>query len=133
MKVSSNGASRRNGVTAVHSLSRFVFSVPDLDVAERFYTEFGLDVRREGTRIDLHTFGHPHCWGSVFEVPGKKKLQYLSFGVYDDDLVPAGTPSRRHRCSANGAASAFRRHGYLGARPRRQCSAAGRRGQGIAR
>jgi catechol 2,3-dioxygenase-like lactoylglutathione lyase family enzyme len=87
MKVSGNGASRRHGVTAVHSLHRFVFSVPDLDVAERFYTEFGLDVRREGTRVDLHAFGHPHCWGSVFEVPGKKKLQYLSFGVYDDDLA----------------------------------------------
>ena len=88
MKVSASAAPRRNGVTAVHSLNRFVFSVPDLDVAERFYTEFGLDVRREGKRIDLHTFGNSHCWGSVFEVPGPKKLQFLSLGVFDEDMAP---------------------------------------------
>jgi len=88
IKKAASGAPRRSGVTAVHSLNRFVFSVPDLDVAERFYTEFGLDVRREGKHIDLHAFGNAHCWGSVFEVPGKKKLQYLSFGVFEDDLVP---------------------------------------------
>jgi catechol 2,3-dioxygenase-like lactoylglutathione lyase family enzyme len=88
MKVSTNGATRRSGVTAVHSLHRFVFGVPDLALAERFYTEFGLDVRRHDARIDLHTFGNPHCWGSVFAVPGRKKLQYLSFGVYDGDLAP---------------------------------------------
>jgi hypothetical protein len=39
---------RRAGVTAVHSLHRFVFTVPDLAVATRFYQSFGLDVR---TRI----------------------------------------------------------------------------------
>jgi catechol 2,3-dioxygenase-like lactoylglutathione lyase family enzyme len=79
---------RRKGVTAVHSLQRFVFSVPDLDVAERFYTEFGLDVRRAPAHIDLHTFGHPHCWGAVLAAPGPKKLQYLSFGVFEHDLAP---------------------------------------------
>ena len=88
MEGSANRASRRSGVTAVHSLQRFVFGVPDLDVAERFYTEFGLDVRRHATRIDLHTFGNAHCWGSVCALPGRKKLQYLSFGVYDGDLAP---------------------------------------------
>ena len=88
MNMSANGVSRRNGVTAVHSLHRFAFSVPDLDVAERFYSEFGLDVRRDATRIDLHAFGNAHCWGSVFEVPGKKKLQFLSFGVFEDDFAP---------------------------------------------
>jgi len=88
MNMSTNEAPRRNGVTAVHSLQHFAFSVPDLDVAERFYSEFGLDVRHSATRIDLHTFGNPHCWGSVFEVPGKKKLQFLSFGVFEDDFAP---------------------------------------------
>ncbi len=88
MDKSGNGASRRNGAIAAHSLDRFVFSVPELDVAERFYSEFGLDVHRQATRIDLHTFGNAHCWGSVFELPGPKKLQYLSFGVYEDDFGP---------------------------------------------
>ena len=79
---------RRTGVTAVHSLHRFAFTAPDLDAAQRFYTAFGLDVRREGERIDLYTFGHPHRWGSIHHAPGRKKLQYLSFAVYPEDLEP---------------------------------------------
>ena len=50
---------RREGVTAVHSLDHFVFSVPDLDEAERFYGDFGLDVRRRDDHLDLFTAGHP--------------------------------------------------------------------------
>ena len=57
---------RRPGVLAVHSINRFVLSVPDLDLAERFYSAFGLDVRRVDGRLDLLTFGNPHCWGSVY-------------------------------------------------------------------
>ena len=79
---------RRTGVTAVHSLHRFVFTVPDLEEAARFYTAFGLDVRRDGQRIDLYTFGHPHRWGSVYRATGPKKLQYLSFAAYPEDLDP---------------------------------------------
>jgi len=79
-------APRRAGVTAVHSLHRFVFTVPDLDEAARFYEAFGLDVRRAPGRIDLHTFGHPHRWGTLHAAPGRKKLQYLTFAAYADDL-----------------------------------------------
>ena len=77
---------RRTGVTAVHSLHRFAFTVPDLDEAARFYTAFGLDVRRDGQRIDLYTFGHPHRWGSIYRAAGPKKLQYVSFAAYPEDL-----------------------------------------------
>jgi catechol 2,3-dioxygenase-like lactoylglutathione lyase family enzyme len=79
-------ATRRAGATAVHSLDRFVFSVPDLDVAERFYSQFGLDARRSGDRLDLYAFGHPHCWGTIVAAPGRKKLQYLTFGAYAEDM-----------------------------------------------
>ena len=72
--------------SAVHSLDHFVFTVPDLDEAARFYTTFGLDVRPVDGRLDLHTFGHPHRWGSIYRAPGRKKLQYLAFGVYEKDL-----------------------------------------------
>ena len=88
MEASTKATPRREGVTAVHSLNRFVLTVPALDEAERFYTEFGLEVRRSGGRVDLYTFGHPHCWGTIYEAPGRKKLQYLSFGVYEQDLEP---------------------------------------------
>jgi catechol 2,3-dioxygenase-like lactoylglutathione lyase family enzyme len=85
---------RRVGVTAVHSLHRFVFTVPDLAVATRFYQSFGLDVRVHPGRIDLHTFGHPHRWGTVIEAPGRKKLQYVSFAAYPEDVEPIAARMR---------------------------------------
>lgn len=78
-------ASRRSGVVAVHSVDRFVFSVPDLQVAQDFYTAFGLDVRRLGERLDLHTFGHPHCWASIFQAGECKQLQYVRYGIFAED------------------------------------------------
>ncbi len=77
---------RRQGVTGVHSLHRFVFSVPDLAVAVDFYAAFGLDVRRAAGRADLHTHGHPHRWGSIYPSRGAKRLEYLSFGAYAEDF-----------------------------------------------
>jgi catechol 2,3-dioxygenase-like lactoylglutathione lyase family enzyme len=77
---------RRRDALGVHSLDRFVFSVPDLAAAERFYQAFGLDVRREDGRLDLRTYGSDHCWGSVHADGKPKKLQYLSFTAYEDDF-----------------------------------------------
>lgn len=77
---------RRSNALGIHSLNRFAFSVPDLAQAERFYRAFGLDVSRDGDRLDLRTQGHPHCWGHVHGTGQPKKLQYLSFSAYDDDL-----------------------------------------------
>ena len=82
----SNIPPRRAGATAVHSLQRFVFSVPDLDKAADFYQAFGLDVRRVDGRIDLYTFGHPHRWASIYRGAGPKRLEYLSFAAYPDDF-----------------------------------------------
>jgi catechol 2,3-dioxygenase-like lactoylglutathione lyase family enzyme len=79
-------AARRAGVVAVHSLDHFVFSVPDLDAAAKFYDDFGLEVRHGGDRLHLHTVGHSHRWGTVLRGDGPKKLQYLAFGAYADDF-----------------------------------------------
>src|ERR1041385_2969827 len=76
---------RRPGELGVHSLDHFNFSVPDLKAARTFYSGFGLDLREQGGRLDIHTHGHPHRWGSVVEGP-KKKLQFISFGSFEDDL-----------------------------------------------
>ena len=76
---------RRPGALGVHSLDHFAFSVPDLNEAKFFYTEFGLDVREVGDTLELYTFGHPHRWGIIRKGP-RKKLDYLSFGVFEDDL-----------------------------------------------
>jgi len=79
-------ALKRPGVLGVHSVNRFIFSVPDLGEAERFYKAFGLDVRRSGQRLDLYTYGHPHCWASVHEQGEKKKFQYISYGISEEDI-----------------------------------------------
>ena len=76
---------RRPGELGVHSLDRFNFSVPDLAQAQTFYSSFGLEVKEEDGALDIHTHGHPHCWGSVVEGP-RKKLQFISFGAFEDDL-----------------------------------------------
>lgn len=76
----------RAALHGVHSLDSFVFTVPDLDEAERFYDAFGLAPRREGARLDLYTEGHPHAWGSLYQAPGVKKLQYLRFACFAEDF-----------------------------------------------
>jgi hypothetical protein len=81
----SPAAARRAGVHAAHSLNRFVFTVPDLAEAKRFYSTFGLDVRESAGRIDLYTFDHPHCWGTAFANGAPKKLQYFSYGIFAED------------------------------------------------
>lgn len=79
---------RRVGTAAVHSVDRIVFTVPDLSEAERFYTTFGLDVRRMADRIDLHCFGHPHRWVSIHSgsTEGSKRLEYVAYGIDEHDV-----------------------------------------------
>lgn len=79
-------STRRPGVLAVHSVHDIVYTVPDLDEAERFYQAFGLLTRRDGRRLGLYTEGHPHCWATLVENGQPKKLQYVSYGVFEDDL-----------------------------------------------
>jgi predicted enzyme related to lactoylglutathione lyase len=88
---------RRKGATAVHSLDRFVISVPELAAAKAYYAAFGLDVREVGNRLDLHTHGHPHRWGSVYESGKPKKLEYLALGAYAEDI-----DGLRRQIAANG-------------------------------
>ncbi|HVO88299.1 MAG TPA: VOC family protein [Casimicrobiaceae bacterium] len=81
-----NQAGRRRDALGVHSINHFVIGVPKLDEAERFYTAFGLDVRRNGERLQLRTFGHPHCWGTVIADGAPKHLHYVSYGIYPEDV-----------------------------------------------
>lgn len=78
-------AQKRPGELGVHSLDHATIAVPDLSVAEHFYSEFGLDLKAKGDAIDLHTVGHPHRWARVVE-GSRKKFGYVSFGCYEEDL-----------------------------------------------
>jgi catechol 2,3-dioxygenase-like lactoylglutathione lyase family enzyme len=76
---------RRPGELGVHSLDHFSLLVPDVAEAEKFYGVFGLSTKEEGGRLALFTHGLPHRWGTVAEGP-RKKLNYISFGTFEDDM-----------------------------------------------
>ena len=82
-----NTSTRSAEIPAIHSLNCFGFTVPDLEEAHRFYEAFGLDVRRERSRIDLYARGNQHRWATIQEERAHaKKLQFISFGCYPDDF-----------------------------------------------
>ncbi len=90
---------RRPGALGVHSLDRFAFSVPDLAPAEHFYAAFGLELRREGSRLDLYAAGHSHRWGCIHADGKPKRLQYLRFGAWEEDFdALAGRVHERGTC-----------------------------------
>jgi catechol 2,3-dioxygenase-like lactoylglutathione lyase family enzyme len=76
---------RRPDELGVHSLDHFTLMVPDVAAAEKFYRSFGLALQEEGGALSLYTHGHPHRWGTLVEGP-RKKLHYISFGAFEDDL-----------------------------------------------
>jgi catechol 2,3-dioxygenase-like lactoylglutathione lyase family enzyme len=82
-----NNNQRRAGITAVHSIEKIVFTVPEIEAAEKFYDAFGFDVRTHGKQADIYTQGHTHCWMSVVANGQPKLLQYLTFGIFEEDLA----------------------------------------------
>ena len=83
---------RRPGVLAVHSVDEFVFSVPALSEAVHYYESFGLKVVQENFKgqpaLGLYTDTHTHRWGRVLQGGEKKRLQWMTFGIYQEDLEP---------------------------------------------
>lgn len=77
---------RRPHVLGVHSIDHFALQVPDLEEARTFYTLFGLEVRDRDGALELYTKDHPHCWAVITKGNGARKLRYLSFGVYADEI-----------------------------------------------
>jgi len=74
-----------SGFVAVHSLDHFALAVPDLTVAERFYTAFGLDVVDAADGLHLSA---PQGKAAVLrEAPGRH-LEYISFGIDAADYKP---------------------------------------------
>jgi hypothetical protein len=46
----------------VHSLDHFTLTVPDLKPAQRFYSDFGLEVREDGNALALRTYSGEQRW-----------------------------------------------------------------------
>jgi catechol 2,3-dioxygenase-like lactoylglutathione lyase family enzyme len=76
---------RREDALGVHSLDHFSLEVPDLDEARDFYLKFGLDIGADNNSLNIRTHGNSHVWGSL-EEGRRKRLKYLSFGVFADDM-----------------------------------------------
>ena len=76
---------RRPGELGVHSLDQFAITVPDLEVARHFYSNFGLRVAEEGGQLGLYVHDDPHRWGVIGEGL-RKRLGHMSFGVFEDDF-----------------------------------------------
>jgi catechol 2,3-dioxygenase len=79
------GVTKRPGELGAHSMDSFNMVVPDLTRAETFYKAFGLEVRDEGNRLGLYTYGSSHRWASVGEGL-QKKFAHVSFSVFEEDF-----------------------------------------------
>lgn len=102
---------RRTGALGVHSVDHFNFAVPDLAVAQKFYGDFGLDVREEGEGLGLYTHGNAHRWGRIAEASAKR-ISYLSFGAYAEDLEPLRARLRRFDVVELDAPPGFQSNGF---------------------
>ena len=78
-------AAKRAGELGIHSLDHFSLTVPDMQDAEKFYKSFGLDLHVKGNQLGLTCEGDDHQWGVLTE-GGAKKLQYISFGAFEEDM-----------------------------------------------
>jgi len=95
----------------VHSLDRFTLAVPDLKPAQKFYGEFGLDLRENGNNLNLKTYGHDQTWGSVIEGP-RKRLHHLSFGCYAEDLERLKAQAEANGVALIDAPAGFESNGF---------------------
>ena len=117
----------------VHSLDQFVLAVPDASVAQDFYGNFGLDVRRDGNVLAIKTFGHEHRWGSVVEGATTKALHHLSFGCYADDLPRLKARIEEQGVQADRSAARFRKQRLLVPQSRGRADRGEGRAESVAR
>lgn len=94
MTQQNTNAARRDRTTAIHSIDKFAISVPELGAARRFFEAFGLDVRDIPGGLALRTHGSDHCWANVHESGRPKRLEYISFGAYPEDIGPLARRAR---------------------------------------
>lgn len=70
---------------SIHSIDHFALTVPDLELAHRFFDAFGLHVERSSPGLLLRTAHSDHVWGSALP-GGGKQLAYLSLNCNTGEL-----------------------------------------------
>ena len=79
-------ATGRKDALGIHSIGEFVLTVPDVEKAQDFYSNFGLDTQADGDQLALRTAGNGYRWGRV--APGARKaMQHISFHCFEEDLA----------------------------------------------
>jgi catechol 2,3-dioxygenase-like lactoylglutathione lyase family enzyme len=73
----------RSRPLAVHSLDHFALLVPDLAVAERFYTTFGLKVENVADGLQIRA---AQGTTTLLREAPQRRLDYMSFSIDADDL-----------------------------------------------
>lgn len=86
MSVDSQAPNDQTRPLAVHSLNHFALAVPDLQVAQTFYTNFGLKAQAEGDVLVLKA-ANGLTVARMYEGP-RKRLHHLSFAIDAADLDP---------------------------------------------
>ena len=87
MQASASTPLRREDTTAVHSLNRFVFSVPDLDQAAKFYDAFRARCpAHRGAARPPHVRSSASLGVGLSRRRVRNESEYLSFAAYAEDL-----------------------------------------------
>lgn len=77
---------KRPGALGVHSIDHFAIEVPNLEEARKFYSLFGLEVKDKNGSLELYAKDNPHRWAVISEGGKGRRLRYLSFGVFKEDM-----------------------------------------------
>lgn len=96
-----------SGAIGVHSIDHFTLTVPDLAVAKRFFTAFGLDVQEVDGELELRA-GDLHLWGRI-RGGQRKFMRYLELNCFEGAL-----PKIRDQLIAAGAQHAKPDNAYRG-------------------
>lgn len=89
---------RRQGWLGVHSLDHIGLIVPDLNEAIKYYTNFGLDVKQTDSGLAARAFGNYQVWLKL-KAGSAKKLDYISFGAFEDDLEKFSEKLKKYNIS----------------------------------
>lgn len=74
----------------VTCLSSVALEVPDLDEGIKFYSDAGLEMKRDGNKVKFHCSGQPNdCIVLVGGAP-KKRIHHLELGAENIDAMRAG-------------------------------------------
>lgn len=84
---------------AVHAIDHYALAVPDLDVAQHFFSNFGLRVERTGSELALRAADSDHVWARILQ-GSSKHLAYLTLNCSEAEYAPLAARIAAHAAPA---------------------------------